>query len=134
MDENFYELVGGHPTFSKLVNNFYELVVQDPTLKPMYPKNDICGAKKRLLMFLEQYWGGPKTYSEERGHPRLRIRHNPYQITIAAKDAWLQHMRTAVDSINLPPMYEKILWDYLERAAHSLINTYPENIHKRTIM
>ena len=123
MDEIFFEEIGGTETFTKLVDKFYEGVAADPLLRPMYPEEDLGPAKERLRMFLEQYWGGPHTYSEQRGHPRLRMRHNVFPITPAAKDAWLKHMRVAVDSLALSPLHEATLWDYLDRAAHSLINT-----------
>jgi hemoglobin len=123
MDEIFFEEIGGTETFTKLVDKFYEGVASDPLLRPMYPEEDLGPAKERLRMFLEQYWGGPHTYSEQRGHPRLRMRHNVFPITPAAKDAWLKHMRVAVDSLELSPLHEATLWDYLDRAAHSLINT-----------
>lgn len=125
--QTFYEAVGGRPTFVALVDRFYEGVVTDPLLRPMYPEAEIDptmpGARERLTMFLEQFWGGPKTYGERRGHPRLRIRHAPFAVSPAARDAWLSHMRTAVDSLDLPPLQAETLWDYLERAAHSLVNT-----------
>jgi len=92
-------------------------------MRPMYPEQDLTGARHRLTTFLEQYWGGPKTYGEERGHPRLRMRHAVFAVSPAAKDAWLRHMRAAVDSLDLPPLHEQTLWDYLDRAAHSLVNT-----------
>ncbi|MGW9405493.1 globin [Arthrobacter sp. NPDC055585] len=120
---NFYEAVGGHETFVKLVDVFYDGVAEDPLMRPMYPEEDLGPAKERLLMFLEQYWGGPKTYGELRGHPRLRMRHMPFEVTPAARDAWLRHMRVAVDSLSLAPLHEATLWDYLERAAHSMVNS-----------
>ncbi|MGY5763739.1 globin [Brachybacterium sp. DNPG3] len=122
-ETSFYEAVGGHATFEKLVDRFYAGVAEDPLLRPMYPEEDLTGAKERLRTFLEQYWGGPKTYGERRGHPRLRIRHAIFPVSPAARDAWLRHMRGAVDACELPPLYEEALWDYLERAAHSLVNT-----------
>lgn len=123
MDELFFEQIGGTETFTKLVDKFYEGVADDELLRPMYPEEDLEPAKERLRMFLEQYWGGPHTYSEQRGHPRLRMRHNVFPITPAAKDAWLKHMKTACDSLELSPLNHAMLWDYLDRAAHSLINT-----------
>ncbi|MFZ3416640.1 globin [Arthrobacter sp. 3Tela_A] len=120
---NFYEAVGGHETFVKLVDVFYDGVAEDPLMRPMYPEEDLGPAKERLLLFLEQYWGGPKTYGELRGHPRLRMRHMPFEVTPAARDAWLRHMRAAVDSLSLAPLHEATLWDYLERAAHSMVNS-----------
>lgn len=124
MDEIFFEQIGGTATFTKLVDKFYEGVSQDPLLRPMYPEEDLGPAKERLRMFLEQYWGGPHTYSEQRGHPRLRMRHNVFPITPAAKDAWLKHMRAACDSLDLSPLNDATLWDYLDRAAVSLVNTF----------
>lgn len=120
---SFYEAVGGRETFDRLTAEFYARVREDELLAPMYPQDDFEGAQRRLLMFLEQYWGGPRTYSEERGHPRLRMRHAPYRIDPAARDAWLTHMRAAVGTLELSPLHEAELWDYLERAAHSLQNS-----------
>jgi len=120
---SFFEAVGGHATFTALVDRFYEGVAEDELLRPMYPEEDLGPAKVRLQTFLEQYWGGPKTYGEQRGHPRLRMRHAPFPVSPAARDAWLAHMRAAVDSLELSPLHEATLWDYLERAAHSMVNT-----------
>ena len=119
---SFYDQIGGHDVFARLVDRFYEGVADDPVLRPMYPGDDLGPAKDRLRMFLEQYWGGPTTYSEQRGHPRLRMRHAPFPVGPAARDAWLSHMRLAVESLHLHPMHASTLWDYLERAAHSLLN------------
>lgn len=124
VDPSFYDDIGGHDTFVALVDRFYEGVAEDPLLRPMYPEADLTGAKERLRTFLEQYWGGPKTYSEQRGHPRLRMRHAPFPVSPSARDAWLRHMRDAVDSLDLAPIHEAPLWDYLERAAHSMLNTH----------
>lgn len=121
--ESFYTAVGGHETFVRLVDAFYAGVATDPVLRPMYPEEDLGPARRRLVMFLEQYWGGPTTYQQERGHPRLRMRHAPFPVDPDARDRWLAHMRTAVDSLALAPLHEATLWDYLERAAHSLVNT-----------
>ena len=122
----FYEQVGGHATFERLVRRFYEGVAADPVLKPMYPDEELEGAIWRLTAFLEQYWGGPGTYSEQRGHPRLRMRHNPFHINPDARDRWLGHMRAAVESLALAPLLEATLWDYLERAAFAMVNTFEE--------
>lgn len=122
----FYAQVGGHETFERLVRRFYEGVAADPVLKPMYPDDDMEGAIWRLTAFLEQYWGGPGTYSEQRGHPRLRMRHNPFHVNPDARDRWLGHMRAAVLSLALPPLLEATLWDYLERAAFAMVNTFEE--------
>jgi len=123
---SFFEQVGGHATFDRLVRRFYEGVAADPVLKPMYPEDDMEGAIWRLTAFLEQYWGGPGTYSQQRGHPRLRMRHNPFHVNPDARDRWLGHMRVAVDDLQLPPLHEAALWDYLERAAFAMVNTFEE--------
>ncbi|HEX6970125.1 MAG TPA: globin [Micromonosporaceae bacterium] len=120
---SFYEAVGGEPTFRKLVSEFYAGVATDPLLRPMYPEADLGPAEDRLRLFLMQYWGGPHTYSAQRGHPRLRMRHAPFRIGPAERDAWLRHMRRALDSLNLQEDLANQLWDYLERAAHFLVNT-----------
>jgi hemoglobin len=124
--ESFYAAVGGAPVFHRLVARFYELVAQDDVLQPMYPEADLAPAEQRLRMFLEQYWGGPTTYSEQRGHPRLRMRHMPYKVNPEARDRWLAHMRTSLDELGLPPLQHATLWDYLERAAHSMVNTFED--------
>lgn len=126
MSMPFYDAVGGAPTFRRLVDRFYEGVAADPTLRAMYPEDDLGPAADRLRMFLEQYWGGPTAYSAERGHPRLRMRHAPFRVNPAARDRWLVHMRAAVDGLSLAPLHEAELWDYLERAAASMINTFEE--------
>ena len=118
----FYEAVGGEETFRRLVHHFYAGVAEDPLLRPLYPEPDLAGAEERLRMFLLQYWGGPRTYQGQRGHPRLRMRHAPFAIGIAERDAWLRHMRAAVDSLDLPESAAVMLWDYLEMAAHSMVN------------
>jgi len=121
---SFWAAVGGRATFEKLVRAFYAGVADDPVLLPMYPEQpDLEGAIQRLTGFLEQYWGGPGTYSEQRGHPRLRMRHLPFAVTPEARDRWLLHMRAAVDTLELSPLDESMLWDYLERAAHAMVNS-----------
>jgi hemoglobin len=92
----------------------------------MYPEEDLGPAERRLKLFLEQYWGGPDTYQQERGHPRLRMRHSQFKINPAAKNAWLGHMRAAVDQLELSPLDDAELWDYLERAAHAMLNTFED--------
>jgi len=121
-DRSFWARVGGRPTFERLVRRFYEGVADDPVLRPMYPEEDLEGAIERLTGFLEQYWGGPTTYSQERGHPRLRMRHAPFKVNPEARDRWLGHMRAALDSLALPPAYDKVIWDYFTNAADSLRN------------
>jgi hemoglobin len=105
------------------VTAFYQGVAQDPVLRPMYPEGDLAPAAERLRLFLEQYWGGPTTYSQQRGHPRLRMRHASFRVDAEARDRWLTHMRAAVDGLQLPPDQRSQLWDYLERAAWGMVNT-----------
>ncbi len=124
--DSFYTTVGGHETFVRLVEAFYAGVADDPVLRPLYPEEDLGPAAERLTLFLEQYWGGPTTYSDTRGHPRLRMRHAPYKVDPDARDRWLAHMRAAVETLGLAPLPKAELWDYLERAAHSLVNTVEE--------
>lgn len=123
---NFYNLVGGTETFRRLAERFYEGVAQDEVLRPMYPEDDLGPAAHRLQLFLEQYWGGPNTYQQLRGHPRLRMRHSPFKINPDARDRWLLHMRAAVTSLELAPLQEAELWAYLDRAATSMLNTFED--------
>ena len=127
--QTFYAAVGGEPTFRKLVADFYAGVAHDPVLRPLYPEEDLGPAEERLVLFLMQYWGGPQTYSQRRGHPRLRLRHAPFRVGPAERDAWLGHMRRAVDGLDLPAEHEAVLWDYLVRAAHFMVNTEPPAGH-----
>ncbi len=119
---SFYEQVGGEKFFSDLVSQFYSHVATDPILRPMYPESDMKGAAERLKMFLEQYWGGPTTYQEVRGHPRLRMRHAEFHINKAAHDAWLDAMRQAVDGMDMDGALKDQLWSYIEMAADSMVN------------
>ncbi|VAZ98360.1 Group 2 truncated hemoglobin GlbO [Mycobacterium pseudokansasii] len=124
--QSFYDAVGGAKTFDAIVSRFYEQVAEDEILRPLYPEKDLSGAEARLRMFLEQYWGGPRTYSEQRGHPRLRMRHMPFRITPIERDAWLRCMHTAVASIDAQTLDDERRRDllaYLEMAAHSLVNS-----------
>ena len=119
---SFYEEVGGEKFFADLVSQFYAHVATDPILRPMYPDSDMKGATERLQMFLEQYWGGPTTYQETRGHPRLRMRHAGFHINAAARDAWLNAMHVVVDGIEMDATLRAQLWSYLEMAANSMVN------------
>jgi len=119
----FYDEIGGHPVFTGIVSRFYAVVAQDPVLRPLYPEADLGPAEVRLRMFLEQYWGGPRTYSDQRGHPRLRMRHAPFVIGHRERDHWLAAMRMAVDGADLDPAHRERLWAYLEMAADSMVNT-----------
>jgi len=122
-EQTFYEQVGGEDTFRRLVHRFYEGVAADPVLRPMYPEEDLGPAEERLTLFLIQYWGGPTTYSQRRGHPRLRMRHVPFTVDRAAHDAWLKHMRDALDDLALPEEHDRTMWKYLTYAAATMINT-----------
>lgn len=117
-----YERFGGHAFFSSLVHAFYERVARDPILRPMYPGDDMAGAERRLRMFLEQYWGGPTTYNEERGHPKLRMRHMPFAIDAVARDRWLTLMHDSLVEQQLPEALEAELWTYLVGAAFAMQN------------
>jgi hemoglobin len=124
--QSFYDAVGGHDTFHRIVSRFYALVREDEILRPIYPEDDLDAAEQRLRMFLEQYWGGPRTYSEQRGHPRLRMRHSPFRIGPFERDAWLANMRIAVGEIEsdtLDDAHRAELLAYLEMAAHSMVNS-----------
>ena len=118
----FYEQVGGEKFFADLVSQFYAVVATDPILRPMYPETDMKGAAQRLEWFLEQYWGGPRTYQQHRGHPGVRMRHAQFSITHEARDAWLNAMHQAVDGVEIDPALKGELWSYLEMAANSLVN------------
>lgn len=121
MAASLYERVGGERFFVELVDRFYEGVAGDPTLRPMYP-DDLTESRRHLSLFLIQYWGGPKTYVAERGHPRLRMRHAPHPIDEAARDAWLRHMGAAIGAAQLEPSARDELGSYFEMAAHQLQN------------
>ena len=122
---SFFDAVGGEETFTRLVHRFYQGVAADPVLRAVYPEEDLGPAEERLRLFLIQYWGGPSTYHELRGHPRLRMRHVPFRIGETERDAWLAHMRTALDELALPEALDGQFWDYLVMAAHSLVNQAP---------
>jgi hemoglobin len=122
LHDSLFELAGGEPTFRLLVERFYARVATDPVLRPVYPEEDLSGATERLTLFLIQYWGGPTTYSDQRGHPRLRMRHAPFAIGQLERDAWIGHMRAAVESLDLAPQLSKALLDYLESTSTAMIN------------
>jgi hemoglobin len=118
----FYQAVGGEPTFRRLVAGFYRRVAADPLLRAVYPEEDLSGAEERLRLFLMQYWGGPHTYGERRGHPALRMRHARFAIGAAERDAWLRHMTAALEELDLPPEQAAPLVEYLTMAANALVN------------
>ena len=119
---NVYEAAGGEETFRLLVGRFYARVAVDPVLRPLYPDEDLANATEHLTLFLIQYWGGPSTYNEIRGHPRLRMRHQPFAIGPAERDAWFGHMKAAVESLDVVPAVRKAMNDYFEAASMAMIN------------
>lgn len=122
LNRSVFELAGGEPVFRLLVQRFYARVAEDPILRAVYPEEDLSAATERLTLFLIQYWGGPATYSEQRGHPRLRLRHQPFAIGQAQRDAWLGHMTAAVESLELAPAVRKAMLDYFATASTAMIN------------
>lgn len=117
-----YEAVGGMVFFRRLVDAFYRRVADDEVLLPLYPEEDLTGARERLTLFLGQYWGGPETYTQLRGHPRLRMRHQPYWIDRDARDRWVRHMTDAVDEVGPPDDVRGALLDYFAMAADHMVN------------
>jgi hemoglobin len=119
-----YEAAGGEETFTRLVERFYAAVAEDPVLRPLYPRDPqmFAAAAEHLRLFLIQYWGGPTWYSDQRGHPRLRMRHMPFAIGPRERDAWLAHMREAVASVELPEPISAALLEYFESAANAMMN------------
>src|SRR4051794_41091597 len=120
--QTFYDAVGGHDTFVALVKRFYEGVASDPALRALYPEDDLGPAEVRFRMFLAQYWGGPTTYNDERGHPRLRMRHMPFTVGPQQRDRWLTHMRAAVNECAPSPAIATQLMAYFEPAAEQMRN------------
>jgi hemoglobin len=119
----FYEEIGGHETMRRIVATFYQHVASDPVLRPMYPEEDLGPAEERFMLFLSQYWGGPTTYSERRGHPRLRMRHAPFAVNREAHDHWLACFRAGLDAAELTPEQDAQFWEYITHAALFMINT-----------
>jgi hemoglobin len=125
--QSFYDEIGGYPTIAKIVDRFYEGVAEDEVLRPLYPEQDLGPAAERFTLFLAQYWGGPTTYSDTRGHPRLRMRHAPFAVTPLARDHWLLHFRAGLDAANLTPEQDAQFWDYVTHAAQFMVNTLDED-------
>ena len=119
---SLYERVGGMPFFERLVARFYDGVAGDPPLRALYPEEELGPAQHRLTLFLAQYWGGPRTYQEERGHPRLRMRHVPFVIDAEQRARWLLHMRAALAEMDLPPADAEELERYFACASESMRN------------
>jgi hemoglobin len=122
-EQSFYDAIGGHDTIKLIVDTFYDGVEDDEVLRPLYPEEDLGPARVRFTMFLEQYWGGPTTYSEQRGHPRLRMRHAPFAVTPAARDHWLRHFRDGLDRAELSPEHDAAFWAYAQHAAQFMVNS-----------
>ena len=122
----FYDEIGGFETMRRIVHRFYEGVAEDEVLRPLYPEEDLSAAEERFLHFLVQYWGGPTTYSSNRGHPRLRMRHAPFAVTPVAAQRWLVHFREGLDSVELTPEQDARFWDYVTHAAQFMVNTFEE--------
>ena len=120
--EELFRLLGGEDTFTRLVQLFYAGVRADEVLRPLYPEDELEAAEERLRLFLIQYWGGPGTYSEQRGHPRLRMRHAPFRIGVAERDAWLANMRSAMDRVGFARDADDVVWRYFVSAADSMRN------------
>jgi hemoglobin len=123
-----YDNFGGQEFFTNLVKDFYKEILNDPILKPMYPEDDMAGAVERLTLFLIQYWGGPTTYSDLRGHPRLRMRHAAFPIDFVARDSWLKNMAVAIEKQNISNEIKNKLWNYFQMAADSMVNTRNDGI------
>lgn len=119
----FYDEIGGEATITAIVARFYAGVAEDAFLRALYPEDDLGPAEERFRLFLMQYWGGPTTYSDTRGHPRLRMRHAPFAVTPDARDAWLGHFRDALDEVGLTPEQDHEFWSYVQRAADFMVNT-----------
>ena len=126
MATTFYDEIGGEETITAIVAAFYRGVAGDPYLRALYPDEDLSAAKERFRLFLMQYWGGPTTYSERRGHPRLRMRHAPFAVTPKAKEHWLRHFREGLDEVALPPEQDAQFWDYITHAAQFMVNSFDE--------
>jgi hemoglobin len=120
----FYDEIGGEATIRAIVHRFYEGVRDDEVLRPMYPEQDLAPAEDRFALFLVQYWGGPTTYSDTRGHPRLRMRHAPFAVNPEARDHWLMHFRAALDEADLTEEQRQTFWDYVTHAAQFMVNTF----------
>jgi hemoglobin len=120
----FYDEIGGEETITAIVAAFYRGVAGDEVLRPLYPEEDLGPAGERFRTFLMQYWGGPTTYSDRRGHPRLRMRHAPFAVTPVAKEHWLTHFRAALDEVGLPPEQDARFWEYVTHAAQFMVNSF----------
>lgn len=125
VQQPFFEEIGGLPVLERIVTRFYAGVASDPVLRPMYAEEDLAdgSAARRLTLFLAQYWGGPNTYSQERGHPRLRMRHAPFVVNREAAEHWLMHFRAGLDEAGLTPEQDARFWGYVSYAAQFMLNS-----------
>jgi len=121
---SFYDEIGGYDTIAEIVRVFYRGVADDEVLRPLYPEQDLGPAEERFRLFLVQYWGGPTTYGDTRGHPRLRMRHAPFAVTPETKEHWLTHFREGLDAVELTPEQDAQFWDYVTHAAQFMVNTF----------
>ena len=119
----FYDEIGGEATIRQIVHRFYQGVAEDPVLRPLYLEEDLGPSEDRFALFLMQYWGGPSTYSETRGHPRLRMRHGPFAVTPESAERWLVHFRAGLDEADLTPEQDEKFWGYVTHAAQFMVNT-----------
>jgi len=131
-EQTFYAAIGGADTIHRIVHRFYAGVADDPVLRPLYPEDDLTAAERRFAMFLVQYWGGPQDYSDERGHPRLRMRHAPFAVTPEAREHWLRHFRAGLDEAALAPELDAEFWAYVERASLFLVNSHDPVVDPET--
>ncbi|QWC85907.1 globin [Nocardioidaceae bacterium] len=122
-EQTFYDAIGGEPVITRIVQRFYAGVAEDEVLRPMYPEADLAPAEERFRLFLMQYWGGPTTYSDTRGHPRLRMRHAPFPVTPTAAEHWLRHFHAALDAEELAPEHDARFREYVDHAAQFMVNT-----------
>mgnify|MGYP003556047368 FL=1 len=122
-EQSFYDAIGGRATIELIVDVFYQGVATDDILRDMYPEEDLGPAAERLSTFLSQYWGGPTTYSQNRGHPRLRMRHAPFVVNEESKERWLLHFRAGLDAAKLEPELDAQFWAYVLHAATFMLNT-----------
>ncbi len=119
----FYDEINGEATIRQIVHTFYEGVAEDPVLRPLYLEEDLGPAEDRFALFLMQYWGGPTTYGDTRGHPRLRMRHGPFAVTPESAERWLVHFREGLDKADLTPEQDAKFWAYVTHAAQFMVNT-----------
>lgn len=120
-----YELIGGEDTIRRMVDAFYARVETDPLLRPMFPE-DMTDGRRRQFLFLVQFFGGPQQYAEERGHPRMKMRHGPFSIGPTERDAWLTHMLAAIDETGIEEPMRTLMRDYFVRTAEHMMNRYDE--------